>query len=195
MESDALKAGKERVRKHLIEPLTTMGMRRASGHTVADHDAAMEGICARLAYMAERNLASLAEVVMAHGGGKARDRWPSGMWICDEARKIQEPPPSDSQLVTGCLGSRIGKQARAEGWSVELYLWIKKFGRWPSGDFVFSSIKDDAEKNRRNRHRVEADMRGGVVSPTDARWLDWYRQVEARVSAVMDAQGAEEGAA
>ncbi|MCL4065328.1 hypothetical protein M3484_01895 [Pseudomonas sp. GX19020] len=194
MESDALKAGKERVRKHLIEPLTARGLKRAGGSTVAQHEATMEGLAARLAYMSSENLGALADVVERHGQGKHKDRWPSEVVICNWARQLQEPPPSDSRFVTTYLRSRVGRQALAEGWAVELYLSIKKFGQPPNG-FVIRTLKEEADASKRRRGRIETESRFGTVAPADRQWLEWYHLVEARVAAIMDAQDAEGDAA
>lgn len=188
MDSDALKAGKDRVQQILIAPLAARGMKRAASATLAQHEAAMEGLAARLAYMSDQNLAALAEVVESHGQGKNRDRWPSELVICGWARQLQEPPPSDSQLVTTYLRSRVGRQAHAEGWAVELYLSLKKMGL-PPNRFVVATLKADAGNAVRRRERVEAAMRGGSAAPEDRRWLEWYQGIEARVAAIMDAQG------
>lgn len=194
MESDALKAGKERVRQHLINPLTSQGMKRAGGLTVAQHEAAMEGLAARLAYLTVPNIEALAEIVAAHGTGKNKDRWPAELVICNWARQLQEPPPSDSRFVTTYLRSRVGRQARAEGWAVELYLSIKKFGQ-PPNSYVVATLRQEADKNMRSRLRIEEEARGGTVAPQDRQWLDWYLHVEGRVAAIMDAQDQEGDAA
>lgn len=194
MESDALKAGKDRIRQHLIEPLTRQGMKRAGGLTVGQHDAAMEGLAARLAYLTVENIGALAEVVSTKGAGKNKDRWPAELVICNWARQLQEPPPSDSRLVSTYMRSRTGRQAKAEGWAVELYTSLKKYGQ-PPNSFVISSLKLEADKNMRTRHRIEREARFGTVSPQDRQWLEWYIHQEGRVAAIMDAQDQEAGEA
>lgn len=187
MESEALKAGKARVREHLIDPLTRQGMKRAGGLTVAQHDAAMEGLAARLAYMTVENIEALAEIVSGKGAGKNKDRWPAELVICNWARQLQEPPPSDSRFVTTYLRSRVGRQALAEGWAVELYLSIKKMGQ-PPNTYVIATLKQEADSNMRRRMRIADEARIGTVAPQDRQWLDWYWQVEGRVAAIMEAQ-------
>ena len=194
MEGEALKLGKERVRDVLIRPLAGRGMVRGAGLTVAQHEAAMEGLAARLAYMTAPNLRALAEVVEANGAGKARNRWPSELLICQWARRLQEPPASDSQLVTTYLRSAAGRRARAEGWLVELYLYLKKMGR-PPNDYVIRELKLEADRAMRRRARVQEAARFGGMDPAEGRWLDWWMQAEARALAIVEAQDRAEGEA
>ena len=51
MEGEELRAGKERVRRHLIEPLVGIGMVRKKGVTIDTHKTVLESLAARLAYM------------------------------------------------------------------------------------------------------------------------------------------------
>jgi hypothetical protein len=187
MEGEALKLGKERVRHCLIDPLAARGMVRASGLTVAQHDAQMDGLAARLAYMTEENLIALSEVVEGNGAGKHRNRWPSEMMILQWAKRLQPPPPSDSHLVTTYLRSNAGRRARAEGWLVELYQYLKKFGR-PPNDYAIRELKIEADTAMRRRARVEEAARFGGLDPEDGRWLEWWMGVEARATAIMDMQ-------
>lgn len=191
MESEALKAGKDRIRQHLIDPLARQGMKRAGGLTVAQHEAAMEGLAARLAYLTVENIEALAEVVSTKGAGKNKDRWPPELVICNWARQLQEPPPSDSRLVTSYMRSK-GRQAKAEGWAVELYGYLKKMGQ-PPNDFAMSRLKLDADTNMRTRHRIEREARFGTLSSQDRQWLEWYIHMEGRVAALLDAQDQEAG--
>ena len=77
MEGEELRAGKERVRKHLIEPLVGIGMVRKKGVTIDTHQTVLESLAARLAYMDEEFLGALAEVVETHAVGPDKDQWPA----------------------------------------------------------------------------------------------------------------------
>lgn len=194
MDSEALKLGKEAVRQMLIQPLTARGLQRAAGATVAAHEATMEALAARLAYMTPDNLRALAEVVEMNATGKHRNRWPSEVMICQWARQLQQPPPSDSHLVTTYLRSAAGRRARAEGWLVELYLYLKKMGR-PPNEYVIRELKVEADSAMRRRARVQEAARYGGLDPDDRRWLEWWLAAETRATAIMDAQGQEGEAA
>jgi len=194
MEGEALREGKERVRQNLIVPLTARGLVRHTGATVAGHEATMDALSARLAYMTTPNLQALAEVVERNAVGKARNRWPTEVMICGWARQLQLPPPSDSHLVTTYLRSGAGRRARSEGWLVDLYLYLKKAGR-PPNDYVIRDLKVDADTAMRRRTRIEEAARFGGMDPDDRRWLEWRLQAEARAGAIMDAQGTGEGEA
>lgn len=189
MDSEALKEGKERVRQTLVQPLTARGMQRASGVTVAVHEAQMDALAARLAYMTADNLLALAEVVEMNATGKARNRWPSELVICQWARQLQPPPPSDSHLVTTYLRSGAGRRARAEGWLVELYVYLKKHGR-PPNEYSIREMKIEADTNMRRRARLQDAVRSGTLDPDDRRFQDWWLAMEARALAIMDASDA-----
>ena len=111
MEGQELREGKARVRAVLIDPLEAGGMQRRSGQKVEDHAAVLASLEARLAYMTEASLAALAEVVERHAGGSRQDRWPGEVPICNWARRIQEPPASESRLVRSYLQSGAGRRA------------------------------------------------------------------------------------
>lgn len=194
MDSEALKTGKAAVRQVLIEPLTARGLQRSAGATVAAHEATMEALAARLAYMTPENLRALAEVVEGNATGKHRNRWPSEVMVCQWARQLQQPPPSDSHLVTTYLRSSAGRRAQAEGWLVELYLYLKKMGR-PPNEYVVRELKVEADGAMRRRARVQEATRHGAAHPDDARWLEWWLAVEARAIAIMDARDGQEGEA
>lgn len=173
MEGDELRAGKRRVREELIEPLERGGMRRKSGAKVEDHEAFLAGIEARLAYMTRENLAALREVVERYAGGKLKDIWPGEVPIINWARRLQEPPVSQSRLVRSYLQSGAGSAAAKGGYVVELFDYLKKYGQ-PPNTYSISEIRRRAEDNARWRARVRRLNENGDATPSEMAELHAY---------------------
>ncbi|SIO36693.1 hypothetical protein SAMN05444722_1700 [Rhodovulum sp. ES.010] len=187
MEGEALREGKARVRAWLVEPLEARGMVRRARVTLAEHEGALDRLAARLAYMTEDGLAALAEVVERHAEGKARNVWPAEVSICNWARRIEPPPASESRLVRSMLQSAAGRAAAEGGYAVELFLYLKKFGQPPIGDYGWHTIRREAEENARRRRRIAELAEDGAVAPSDRDWLDGYLATRARVLDIVQA--------
>ena len=191
MEGEALKEGKDRVRQALIEPLIRAGMVRRSGATLPDHAAMMDRLEARLAYMSPEMLLALAEIVERHADGKAKNVWPAEVSICNWARDLEPPPPSESRLVRSYMQSSAGALAYGEGYALELFLYLKKFGRPPVGSYAIDTIKADADRNSRRANAVQNAIDCGRASEMDAAWLVQYRAAQKRcVALILDKEAA-----
>jgi hypothetical protein len=195
MDGQALRDGKARVQQLLIDPLTARGMIRPRGMTVEAHDAVLASLRARLAYLTDDMVEALAEVVEAHAEGKNRNVWPSEISICNWARRLQPPPPSDSRLITSYLRSVAGRRALSEGYLVELFLYLKRHGQPPTGDYAMSRIREEAEENRRARIRIKARNERGEADPRETNWLRGYWDTRARCMTIMNATDETEEAA
>lgn len=194
MEGQELRDGKERVRRCLIDPLQARGMVRRAGVTLADHAEWLDSLAARLAYMTEGNLAVLAEAVQRHAGGKARNRWPRDVTICNFAADIQRPPATVSRLVRSMLASVMGQAALAGGYHLELMEWLRDQGRKP-GAFDLSRMKQDAEENRRKAKVIRHRCARGLADVAEQGWLVWYDGQSARAEQLIRDGAADEGAA
>ena len=192
MEGAELKEGKERVRQYLIDPLVSGGMVRKRGQKVEEHDKMLASLEARLAYMFEDRLKALAEVVERYAEGPKKNIWPAEVSITNWARRLQEPPASESRLVRSYLQSGAGEAARIGGYVVELFLYLKKYGA-PPNDYSMQQIRDQADDNRRNRLRIERDQELGMASPRDLKWLEGYMATRQRCQDIILARN--EGAA
>lgn len=173
MEGEELRLGKERVQVHLVGPLEAKGMVRKRGCSVEEHERFVATICARLAYMTERNLMALADVVERYAGGKQRDVWPSEVSICNWACRLQVPPASQSRFVRTYLQSAAGDAAAAGGYLVELLAHLKKMGT-PPNDYVLAQMRADADANRRRLDNIPRDHAQGRASPSDLAWMRDY---------------------
>ncbi|MEQ3671543.1 hypothetical protein [Pseudophaeobacter sp.] len=166
MASD-LKEAKQRVRDHLVQPLTRLGLRRASGVTVAQFDATIDELCGRLSYMTAINLDALAEQASRLAGGKDRSLFPSASKILAWAADIQPPEDSASPLLIAVFSGPLGSQAMAEDWAPELRSYVRKERIWPKG-IPLVAIKERAKEARRRLELIEeVQGQGRVPNPVD----------------------------
>lgn len=173
MEGRELKEGKALVRINLIEPLVKGGMVRKRGQTVEDHQKMLTSLEARLAYMRADRLAALAEVVEHFAEGSKKNVWPAEVSIINWARRLQEPPASQSRLVRSYLQSGAGSAALAGGYVVELFIHLKKYGT-PPNDFTMKGIREGADSNARRLRVIRDQIKDGRASPRDQDWLNGY---------------------
>jgi hypothetical protein len=196
MDGQALVDGKARVRAQLVDVLSAQGMVRPRGVSVDAHAAAMDSLCARLAYMADDALAGLAEIVAAKGDGKRGDVWPSVIAICAWAARLQPPPPSDSRMIVSFLRSVAGTQARAERCLPELLAYLKRQGEPPKlGGYAWNQIIDDAAANRRRARKIMADMDSDFCDPREAAWLKGWTDARAHCLLIMGINDDSDGVA
>lgn len=187
MEGQELRDGKDRVRRNLIEPLVNRGMVRKRGQKVEDHQKMLASLEARLAYMATDRLAALAEVVERYAEGPKKNTWPAEVSITNWARRLQEPPASESRLVRSYLQSGAGDAALSGGYMVELFLFLKKFGA-PPNDYAIREIRNQADDNQRKRSQVERDREDGRADARDLSWLQGYIDTLRRCQDINDSK-------
>lgn len=187
MEGQELKDGKERVRVNLIDPLVSRGMVRKRGRSVEDHQKMLDSLEARLAYMDADRLAALVEVIERYAEGPKKNIWPAEVSITNWARRLQEPPASESRLVRSYLQSGAGDAALSGGYVVELFLYLKKYGA-PPNDYSMKEIRSQADGNLRKRARVERDREDGRADPRDLAWLQGYMDTRRRCLDIIKAK-------
>lgn len=185
MEGEELRAGKERVKKHLIEPLNAIGMVRKKGMTIDTHQTVLDSLAARLSYMDAEFLGALAEVVETHAVGSDKDQWPAVTLITGWARALQEPPASESRLVRSFLQSAPGQRAIDGGYIVELRQYLKRNGRPPS-EYDMKKIIEDASRNSNQRMRIEENITSGRATDQDRQWLEGWRKANDVCLAIVD---------
>ena len=188
MEGEALRAGKEKVKAIVINPLVARGMARRSSQKVAEFEAMQESLAARLAYMDEGNLIVLAEMIERLAEGKSHNLWPAEVTICNWARKLQPPPPSESRLVRSYLQSGAGHRAYDEGYLVELFEYLKRMGIPPTSEYALTTIRDKAMANARQRLIIAERMANGSAEPLEQGWLRAYNEQLARCKDIMNSK-------
>lgn len=172
MDAQEQAEGERRVRRVLIEPLMQRGLAKPSSLTKAQFDEMVVGLCQRLAYMSEVNLAALEEQVAASPSGKEKDRMPIANSILEWAGQIQPPGDDASPLIRAVFKSQLGLDALAGGWAPELLQEIRKTRRWP-GSYQVTQIKERARDGLRQLEDVERMIsRGQDIRPEVARWRD-----------------------
>ena len=183
--SEAKAEDRARVMTLLIEPVRLAGVRRARGHSVADHDAAMTRLSDRLAYMTEDNLQTLAEVLIDNAPG---GMWPGEQVVMGFAHSLQAAAPSESRIIGSWLASVEGPQAEAGGYLVELYRFLRRGGRPPLAMDV-RQIKADAASNARRVELTRDRIAREVASAEDREWLQGYLADQQAARAIVE-QGA-----
>lgn len=186
-------SNRERVRRVLIQPLCDWGMVRASRVTLADHDAMLARLVDGLAYMTDANLRGLLEVVTRHAGGPERKCWPAEITVRAWASKLQPRPWRENAYVHSVMRSAMGRNARALGYHVELFLLAKDIGPPPSR-YQLNKLLDRSKDAQRKRERVEAQVARGTAVLDDVRWLEWYVAAEAACLSIIDDQDQGEAA-
>lgn len=186
MDKHELDEGKERVRKHLIEPLELLQLRRPRKVTQAAQSEMIDQIVNLLAWLPEGDLVALREQILMLAGGPLKNEWPSGATVLNLSRQFGEPPASDSEMVVSFMRSNAGTQAARGGYWVELYLRLKD-GKPPRGKYDYDRLRESASDNRRRRQRLNDNP--GSVGTSDERWLHWYQRVADRARALLSDEG------
>ena len=177
-----------RVDALLLEPLA--GLKAQRGVTAEKHERMLVRLRGWLAYMSDENLRGMHDLIVRHA---VKGVWPAEGLIKHWATALQLPPPRECDYARSLIRSAMGRQARAEGWAVELYQIAKKLGLPPTKYFI-SGLKDEAEDNRRRRQRVSENIAAGLASAEDRHWLAAWHQDMAEIEAIQSA-GSDEGQA
>ena len=164
--------GREKVRVCLITPLQEDGLIRGRNQTVDQHQAMLTKLQDRLGYMSSDGLVRLRRVVRDHAEGKSHNLWPLYASIWNWARRIERPPVDDRHIAHTWLASVEGPEARAGGYLVELYEWLKANGVPPAKGMP--RIRTQAQDNRRRRDLTEERIGRRTASDEDRVWLEWY---------------------
>lgn len=191
-------AGRAGVHAILLAPLAVFAPPRGEGP--GDFDALAD----QLAHLPARDLRGLLEwvlVVSSSGGrpgaGQKRCRL-AAVLIRTSGYAILPPPRDRSDYVASVLRSRMGAQALAEGWAVELLRHATRFGP-PPAKYLVEKLRIDAQDNARTIARIRERRACGQDWPGDthflADWTDDLRRAEALVAEGEAARGAGAGAA
>lgn len=179
MAMNGTKAEREaRVAALLIEPLA--GLSRRRGMSAEDHDRMLGRLAERLAYMSDDNLRGMHDLILRHAG---KGVWPAEALIKAWAYDLQLPPPRDCDYARSLIRSAMGRQAREEGWAVELYRIAKRLGP-PPNRYVLGQLRDEAATNRRRRLVIRENIEAGRASEQDRAWLAAYHADLAEVDAI-----------
>lgn len=169
---DPVPSGRAAVRAYLLQPLA--GLPRRRGVAAADHARDLDRLTDHLAYMSPANLRGLCELVLRHSSAKTGPCWPDLALVRSWAMALQCPPPRQSDYAQSLIRSAMGRQARDEGWMVELFQIAKRIGP-PPGRYLLTKLRDDAGANTRRRALVRERIERGAASAEDQAWLSaWW---------------------
>ena len=94
-------------------------------------------------------------------------------------RVARQPEPDEARhIMTTWLRSRGGPVARAGGYLVELYMFLRARGVPPS-EYDLKKIKADAADNARELARLQGKAERGVASPSEVERIERRLQVQA----------------
>lgn len=182
MAMNGTKAEREaRVAALLIEPLA--GLSRRRGMSAEAHDRMLGRLAEWLAYMSDDNLRGMHDLILRHAG---KGVWPAEALIKSWAYDLQLPPPRECNYARSLIRSAMGRQAREEGWAVELYQTAKRLGP-PPGRYIISKLRDAAATNRRRRQVIRENIEAGRAGEQDRAWLAAYHGDLAEVDAIQSA--------
>jgi hypothetical protein len=169
------KPGRALVRELLTGPLSAL--RRPRGVSAAVHEAALEKLTSKLAYLGPQALAGLTEVALRHAGTTAVPTCPDPAIVLAWAYALQCPPPRDSDYAASLIRSALGRQAMDEGWVVPLLRIARRLGP-PPGRYSILQLKDQAEDDRRRRREIAGLIDSGEAGSESRAWLDrWHRDL------------------
>lgn len=186
MDSAGQAAGEKRVRTILIDGLLQRGLAKPGSLTKEQFEAMIGGLCAKLAYMTEINLAALEEECAANPGGRDKDRFPIANDILARAGRIQPPADDASPLIRAVFAAQLGRDALIGGWAPELLADLRQHRRWP-GAFAVTQLKEQARDAIRRLEELDRVLsRGDDLRPEEARWREHRRAALARCQSIAD---------
>lgn len=174
--------GKSRVDQLLLEPLEGLGRRK--GISAEKHEAMLKRLRERLAYMSDQSLRAMEEIILRHAG---KGVWPAEGLIKTWAFDLQLPPPSESDYAQSLIGSAMGRQARAEGWVVELFQIAKRLGP-PPNRYILYKLKEKAADNQRDLRRISENIQAGLATYAERQWLAAWQADMAEIEAIQSAR-------
>ncbi|NIZ09296.1 hypothetical protein [Pseudooceanicola sp. HF7] len=171
MDSAEQAEGQKRVQRVLVEPLQRRGLVKPGAMTKDQFADMLRDLCARLAYMAEPNLAALEEEAAGLASGKARDRFPIAQRILERAAEIQPPGDDASPLIRAVFANPVGRDALDGGWAPELLVELRRSRRWPGG-YTLSQVRASADPAVRRLASLQGVIdRGQGLSSEESTWL------------------------
>lgn len=182
--------GRAAVRRILFGRCDEAGLARGKGVTAEAHAAKLDRIAAALSYMTPANLEVLAELTLANAQGGYRDCWPPEVAVINWGRSLQAPPFRDDRIVTSWLASVEGPPARAAGYLVPLYRFLRR-RRLPPGPYDRRVILAEGDTESRRAVLYQERIERGIATSDERAWLaDWLRDKAAAEAIVAQGEAA-----
>lgn len=181
---------RDRVRRLVLHPLIADGFRlkRKSGEAHDALEARERAECDRLAdalaYMSDKGLRVLREMLATKGEGTARCFWPARATVIGLAEAFEPRPLEDLPGLASWFRSVAGSQALDEGRLVaEFQFWFRK-KRPPMSDQDRRLIADKAAEWQSIVERERDRIRRGFRAH-DPEFLHWYDTQHARAATLV----------
>jgi len=184
MNEQEQKAGRERVREHLVKPLDeTLRLRRPRKiRTGAAHKAALDEICDRLWYLSEDDLFIVRETIIRTLTPEAE--WPPAAVVIGWGQTLRRKPEGVSQRVVRLVQWAAAKDGIDDAILPAFYRWLQHHNRVP-GAFDMREIARTASENDRWVERMREVATRGVLTPVDAQRLAVIEADRATVAAIV----------
>jgi hypothetical protein len=187
-EQTTTETARGRVRRMLIDPATEAGMRFKKGTSEADQKRDLDRICDDVSYLSDLAMGALLEWLLRNGEGSARCFWPKPVSLIAEAHRYEQRDLEELPRAASWFASRAGLAALQNGNLVATFLWWEKRLRPPRDERELRMSTERSETLARMVEVTEDKLhRGFDPGPHAREELRWYRGVEARARAMVQA--------
>ena len=183
IETAQAETNRARVRRILFDPLgfkfpkavdPELGARKLD--TLAD----------QLGYLTDDSLGALREMLRHQGLGSAKCHWPERATVIALAELVQPRPIWDIPELRRWFASIEGPQAILRGELVETWQYFERRKRPPVDAGARAMVREAAAQAKRRLEIIaEREALDLSVRPDDLQWRDWYRDIEAKLSALV----------
>lgn len=176
-------SNRDRVRRLLFDPL---GFRHPKTMPEDRGRMVLNAIADDLAYLSDDGLAALERMLRVHGQGSARNFWPDRATFINFAHVVQPLPLDQDPKLVSWFASVEGQRMVEDGTLVETWRYFEARRIPPATPEARRLVATRADEARR-RLGVIADKErlGYHVAPDDADWARWYRDLTARLEALV----------
>jgi len=171
-------ARRTRVRRLLIDPLCTDGMRFRKGVPEDVQAKRLAHLADDLGYMTDDNLTALRECLATKGEGAQRNFWPERITVLSLAEVCQRRPLEDLKGLARWFGSAAGAAAlKGDRLVAEYRFWVR-FKRPPTSNQDRRAVASRAAEWGDRAMRIEDRIArlGRAADLEDAAWLRAYHQ-------------------
>lgn len=172
----------ETKRGRVRSALMTLGFRHPKGVSPEDGKRRLDRICDDLAYLSDESLRRVVGALRTKGEGASRCFWPERATFLAYAEIAQPRALEDAPGVASWFASAAGDAALSDGRLVAEFHFWERAKRPPLSNGERMVVEREADEMRSRLRRAE-------VAPVldDAQWLAWYRAMEARALALVEA--------
>jgi hypothetical protein len=184
IETTAPESKRARVRRLLIEPLTSQGMRFKHGTAVEVQRKRLDRMADDLGYMHDDALVVLRRCLLRNGEGVKKCFWPERVSYLGYAHAFQPRSIDDEPAMLAWFASVAGREAQAvPGLAVAQYEFWCKYWHPPFAEKHKRAVMGKVAENAQRLAYCEArDAEGSLRDPDHIAWLKAYREKAAKVA-------------